>query len=89
MDFQPTPAMESIRSEIRETLASVLPSGWQGTGFLPMDVRPHDFALAQELDRRLADRRLLAPAWPEEFGGRGVASIPSTVCPSAKPRRIA
>ncbi|MCH8828646.1 MAG: asparagine synthase (glutamine-hydrolyzing) [Planctomycetes bacterium] len=25
----------------------------------------------------------------EQFGGRGVTSIPSTVCPSAKPRRIA
>ena len=72
MDFQPTPAMDSIRSEIRETLASVLPAGWQGTGFLPMDVRPHDFELARNLDRRLADRRLLAPAWPKRFGGRGL-----------------
>ncbi len=64
--------MERIRSEIRETVAAVLPPDWQGTGFLPMDVRPEHFSLARELDKRLAAARLLAPAWPEEFGGRGL-----------------
>ena len=64
--------MERIRSEIRETVAAVLPPDWQGTGFLPMDVRPEHFSLARELDKRLAARRLLAPAWPEELGGRGL-----------------
>ena len=64
--------MERIRSEIRETVAAVLPPGWQGTGFLPMDVRPEHFSLARELDKQLAARRLLAPAWPEELGGRGL-----------------
>ena len=64
--------MERIRSEIREVVAAVLPPDWQGTGFLPMDVRPEHFSLARELDMRLAARRLLAPAWPEELGGRGL-----------------
>ena len=40
MDFQPTAAMERIRAEIRDAVAAVLPAGWQGSGFLPMDVRP-------------------------------------------------
>jgi alkylation response protein AidB-like acyl-CoA dehydrogenase len=72
MDFQPTLEMERICSEIREAVADVLPPDWQGTGFLPMDVRPEHFALARDLDKRLAASRLLAPAWPEEYGGRGL-----------------
>ncbi|MEX0799952.1 MAG: acyl-CoA dehydrogenase family protein [Dehalococcoidia bacterium] len=72
MDFADTPEMGAIRSEIREALASVLPPGWQGSGFLPMDVRPEHMDLARELDAALAERRLLAPAWPEEYGGRGL-----------------
>ncbi|MCH7798742.1 MAG: acyl-CoA dehydrogenase family protein [Planctomycetes bacterium] len=73
MDFQPTAKMERIRSEIRESLAAALPDDWQGSGFLPMDVRPEHMELARSLDRRLAAKRLLAPAWPEEFGGRGLS----------------
>ena len=72
MDFKPTLEMEQIRSEIREAVADVLPPDWQGTGFLPMDVRPEHFTLARDLDKRLAASRLLAPAWPEEYGGRGL-----------------
>jgi len=72
MDFAPTPEMESIRREIRDVLASALPAGWQGSGFLPMDVIPEHFELARSLDKRLAEKRLLAPAWPEEYGGRGL-----------------
>ena len=72
MDFAPTPEMTAIRGEIREVLAEVLPTGWQGSGFLPMDVVPEHYELARDLDRRLAERRLLAPAWPEAYGGRGL-----------------
>jgi alkylation response protein AidB-like acyl-CoA dehydrogenase len=66
--------MEQIRSEIREVLAKVLPRDWQGSGFLPMDVRPEHMELARELDRTLAKRKLLTPAWPVEYGGRGLTS---------------
>lgn len=72
MDFQQTPEMERIRAEIRAIVEEVLPPDWQGTGFLPMDVRPEHFSLAQALDKRLASKQLLAPAWPTEFGGRGL-----------------
>jgi len=71
MDFAPTPAMDDIREEIRALLASVLPGDWQGSGFLPMDVRPEHFDLARKLDHALAARRLLAPSWPVQYGGRG------------------
>jgi alkylation response protein AidB-like acyl-CoA dehydrogenase len=64
--------MEAIRSEIRDALAGVLPPDWQGSGFLPMDVREEHMELARALDRVLASRKLLAPAWPVEYGGRGL-----------------
>lgn len=67
--------MADIRAEIREVLHSTLPAGWQGSGFLPMDVRPEHLEIARNLDRTLAQRRLLAPAWPEEYGGRGLTPL--------------
>lgn len=67
--------MADIRAEIREVLYSTLPAGWQGSGFLPMDVRPEHLEIARNLDRTLAQRRLLAPAWPEEYGGRGLTPL--------------
>jgi alkylation response protein AidB-like acyl-CoA dehydrogenase len=72
MDFAPTREMESVRREIRAVLAEALPPDWQGSGFLPMDVVSEHFALARALDKRLAEQRLLAPAWPEQYGGRGL-----------------
>jgi alkylation response protein AidB-like acyl-CoA dehydrogenase len=72
MDFAPTPEMLSIGHEIRDVLAEALPPDWQGSGFLPMDVIPEHYELARSLDKRLAERSLLAPAWPVEYGGRGL-----------------
>jgi len=72
LDFTPTPAMDAIRGEIRELLDAVLPPDWQGSGFLPMDVRPEHFELSRTLDRALAQRQLLAPSWPVQYGGRGL-----------------
>ncbi len=72
MDFKPTPETEEIRAEIRGLLAGILPPDWQGSGLLPMEVRPEHMDLAREIDRRLAAKKLLAPAWPQEYGGRGL-----------------
>ena len=72
MDFAQTPEMESIRGDIRAVLADALPADWQGSGFLPMDIRPEHRELAQALDQKLAATRLIAPAWPTEYGGRGL-----------------
>jgi alkylation response protein AidB-like acyl-CoA dehydrogenase len=73
MDFAETPEMGNIRREIRAVLAEALPTGWQGCGFLPMDVPADAFDVARELDRELAKRNLIAPAWPVMFGGRGLS----------------
>jgi alkylation response protein AidB-like acyl-CoA dehydrogenase len=64
--------MAAMRAEIREALAAVLPADWHGSGFLPMDVRPEHMELARRLDTTLAERKLLAPAWPVKYGGRGL-----------------
>jgi len=72
MDFRETPQMQAIRQEVRDVLRRALPPGWQGSGFLPMDVTPEHMEVARAVDRALAERRLLAPAWPEEYGGRGL-----------------
>jgi alkylation response protein AidB-like acyl-CoA dehydrogenase len=64
--------MEAIRSEIRSVIEPVLPPGWQGSGFLPMDIPPEHFDLARRIDRALAARNLLAPSWPVAYGGRGL-----------------
>jgi len=75
MDFSQTPEMASIRGDIRAVLADALPVGWQGSGFLPMDVRPEHMDLARKLDEHLGKKNLLAPAWPKEYGGRSMAPI--------------
>jgi len=72
MEHRETPSMAQIRREIRDALASALPHDWQGSGFLPMDVRPEHMEIARSLDETLAARKLLAPAWPVEYGGRGL-----------------
>jgi alkylation response protein AidB-like acyl-CoA dehydrogenase len=70
-----TAEAERIRTDIREALAAVLPHDWQGSGFLPMDVRPEHMDLARKLDEHLGKKNLLAPAWPEEYGGRGLSPL--------------
>ncbi|MCH8815679.1 MAG: acyl-CoA dehydrogenase family protein [Chloroflexi bacterium] len=75
MEFRMTPEAERIRIDIREALAAVLPKDWQGSGFLPMDVRPEHMDLARKLDEHLGKKNLLAPAWPEEYGGRGLSPL--------------
>ncbi len=74
MDFRPPPEMERIRAEVRDVLEPLLPADWQGSGFLPMDLRPEHYHLARRIDGALAARRLIAPAWPEEYGGRGLGA---------------
>jgi alkylation response protein AidB-like acyl-CoA dehydrogenase len=73
MDHRETAAMAAIRREIREALTAALPPDWPGSGFLPMDVRPEHMEIARSLEQALAAQKLLAPAWPSEYGGRGLS----------------
>ncbi|MCS7277193.1 MAG: acyl-CoA dehydrogenase family protein [Dehalococcoidia bacterium] len=72
MDFRSRQEMEAVRAEVRAVLSSVLPADWGGSGLLPMDVLPEHMGLARQLDMALAERGLLAPSFPPEYGGRGM-----------------
>ena len=69
--MQPTwgAAAEQYREKIQAFLAEHLPADWTGIGALPHDEVQ---AWTAEWRRTLADNNLLAPSWPEEYGGPGL-----------------
>lgn len=68
MEFDLSPEELAFRDEVRDALA-LLPPGW--------DRRPSSLGSSQHsaeteaFNRTLAERDLLVPHWPAEFGGRG------------------
>ncbi|NGP07399.1 acyl-CoA dehydrogenase [Rhodococcus sp. 14C212] len=58
-----------LRTEIRELIAKTVPDGWRGIGALSADEAGEFHARWRAA---LRDARLLAPTWPERFGGRGL-----------------
>ena len=68
MDFDLSPEEQAFRDEVRDALAS-LPPAW--------DRRPSSLGSSQHsaeteaFSQTLAERGLLVPHWPVEFGGRG------------------
>ncbi len=69
MEFRFTAEQEAFREEVRAFLKQELPEGW---ATLPGALAEDDYAFGQEFLRRLAPKRWIAPAWPEEFGGLGL-----------------
>jgi alkylation response protein AidB-like acyl-CoA dehydrogenase len=64
-------AAERFREEIERFLAANLPEDWRGVGTL----EGQDFLDFRKRWRRtLHEHRLLAPAWPESYGGRGLSA---------------
>jgi alkylation response protein AidB-like acyl-CoA dehydrogenase len=59
---------DELRQELRELMAAELPGGWLG----PFTEDPRDKELSDRFCRILADRGLLIPEWPVEYGGRGL-----------------
>ncbi|RHW28466.1 acyl-CoA dehydrogenase [Nocardioides immobilis] len=60
---------EVFRSEVIDFLARALPDGWSGLGALTVEERG---AFLPRWRTLLLENRLLAAAWPTEYGGRGV-----------------
>ena len=58
----------ALRGELRQLIADELPVGWLG----PFTEDPRDLALSNRFCSRLADRGLLVPEWPAEYGGQGL-----------------
>ncbi|MCW2496719.1 MAG: acyl-CoA dehydrogenase protein [Jatrophihabitans sp.] len=75
MDFADTAEESELRSELRSLLDEHVPEAYLGA----FTHNENDLAVAQNFCKVLAQRRLLALAWPEEFGGRAGNSGELTV----------
>jgi len=72
MDFHFTEAEEAFRGEVRTFLRQELAAGWEAPFAGSEQQGPAADALwefSRRFTRRLAERRWLAMAWPERFGG--------------------
>jgi alkylation response protein AidB-like acyl-CoA dehydrogenase len=70
MDFDWPDSAIQLKAEAAAWLASVLPSGWGGTG--TVDDLP---TWMVEWRARLAEGGWLGLSWPKEYGGRGLGEI--------------
>jgi alkylation response protein AidB-like acyl-CoA dehydrogenase len=87
VDVEPGATLEEFRSEVRSWLAKHVPDGlaesfdWRARADLPGSVSSlqseEELARAQEQppfrewEERCLEARLVCPAWPEQYGGRG------------------
>jgi len=71
-----TAEAETYRRQIQEFLAEHLPSGFSGVGAMAEEEKA-------DFDERwralLAEHRMLAPAWPTEYGGGGLSAIEQVI----------
>jgi alkylation response protein AidB-like acyl-CoA dehydrogenase len=76
MEFTFSPEAESFRAEVRSFLSTHLPTEWAGIGAL-------DEAAGEEFlawwRRTLYENRMIAVAWPVEYGGRGLSAVEHVV----------
>lgn len=76
MDLAFTDSAERFRDEVRQFLRDNLPAGWQGLGALePDQVGP----FTDDFRARLQRNRMLAVAWPGQYGGRGMTKLEHVV----------
>ncbi len=69
MDFAWTPEQDRYRAELREALDDLLPENWPEISQTGMGSAPQ-IAFSRVFAPRLAERGLLVPHWPQEYGGR-------------------
>jgi len=69
MDYRFTPEEEAFRQEVRSFLRAELPEGWD---YDPFELHDENWEFALAFTKRLAARKWVAPAWPEEYGGLGL-----------------
>ncbi|MCC7364278.1 MAG: acyl-CoA dehydrogenase family protein [Dehalococcoidia bacterium] len=77
MDFRLPPETERWRADLRAFLAAEIPAGFAGSDDFFDREEQMDFA--RQLYRKLGERRWLAPAWPEQFGGMGRTQVEQMV----------
>jgi alkylation response protein AidB-like acyl-CoA dehydrogenase len=69
LDYHESDAVARLRSRLRDLVAEHVPTPYLGA----FTSDPDDFAVAQQFCKVLAEGRLLAIAWPEEYGGGGAS----------------
>jgi alkylation response protein AidB-like acyl-CoA dehydrogenase len=80
MDFSYPAEAESFRKEFRDWLDANFTDEFQGAGLSgSLDVDEDALAKGREWNRKLADARYAAIAWPEEWGGRGAGVMEQVV----------
>ena len=80
MDFSYPAEAESFRKEFRDWLDANFTDEYQGAGLSgSLDVDEDALAKGREWNRKLADARYAAIAWPEEWGGRGAGVMEQVV----------
>ncbi|MHB1585144.1 MAG: acyl-CoA dehydrogenase family protein [Acidimicrobiales bacterium] len=75
MDFELGAAAEALRDRIRELIALHLPPDFLGA----FTDDPEDLETTRRFCKLLAAQAMLAPTWPEEFGGGGASVWEQTV----------
>ncbi|MGZ8764253.1 MAG: acyl-CoA dehydrogenase family protein [Acidimicrobiia bacterium] len=80
MDFTYPPEAEAFRHEFRAWLDEELTDEFRGEGGgFSMDMPPERLEQLRRWNRRLADARYAAIAWPEQYGGRGAGTMEQVV----------
>src|SRR5829696_7185771 len=69
MRFRFTPEQQAFRTQVRGFLDEQLPAGWDRNAEDGEGDSDAGWEFSRQFTRRLADRKWLAMAWPEEFGG--------------------
>ena len=70
MEFAWSEAHERYRAEVRQALADLLPANWE-TDYKPLGMGSDEqVEFSRTFAPKLAERGLLLPHWPEEYGGR-------------------
>ncbi|MEU1956715.1 acyl-CoA dehydrogenase family protein [Nocardia rhamnosiphila] len=76
MDLHYNAQAEAYRSRVRELIARTVPQDWRGIGQLDSTARAEFLPWWR---KTLQDHRLLAPGWPEEYGGGGRGIVEQSI----------
>ena len=76
MDVRYPPEAEQFRTRVRAFLSEHLPPGWTGLGALEEHERER---FREQWRRTLAEHRMLAVSWPEQYGGAGLSHVEQVV----------
>ena len=76
MDYRLSTEEEAFRQEVRDWLKENLPKDWQEDRFSRDPKRDAEtWNMYRTFAKKLAEKKWVAPAWPEEYGGLGLSVI--------------